>query len=59
MANNCADCVYHCKVTGIGAICDYINKAGQMRPCPPGDACTVKVRYKRRQYPKRRKKVEE
>lgn len=55
MANNCATCFYHGKCGGL-VCCDYLSKTGQRRPCPPGDACTVKVAYRKRSYPLRKKK---
>lgn len=39
--------------------CDYLAKTGQQRPCPAGDACTVKVPYRKPVYPQRKKKKEE
>ena len=57
LARNCVDCAYHCKVYFL-IMCDYLAKVGQVRPCPGGDACTVKVPYKRRSYPKREKVTE-
>lgn len=54
MANNCATCFYHGKCGGM-ICCDYLFKTGQRRPCPPGDGCTVKVAYRKRAYPQRKK----
>ena len=56
MANNCNNCVYHGKIAGHGVCCCYLLKTDQIRPCPPGDECTVKVKYRRRVYPTRTKK---
>lgn len=53
--SNCADCVYK-GMAGELPHCAYIFKTGQRRPCPPGDECTVKVPYRKRIYPKRKKK---
>lgn len=55
MANNCATCFFHGKCGGL-ICCDYFFKTGQRRPCPPGDACTVKVPYRKKVYPMRKKK---
>lgn len=55
MANNCANCFYHGKCDGM-ICCNYLFKTGHMRPCPPGNGCTVKVAYRKRQYPQRKKK---
>ena len=55
MANNCATCFFHGKCGGM-ICCNYLDKTGQRRPCPPGDGCTVKVAYRRRAYPQRKKK---
>ena len=55
MANNCTSCWYHGKCAGM-VCCNFLFKTGQIRPCPPGDACTVKVPYRRRSYPKRKKR---
>ena len=55
MANNCATCWYHGKCGGM-ICCNFLAKTGQMRPCPPGDGCTVKVAYRERFYPLRKKK---
>ena len=55
MANNCATCWYHGKCGGM-ICCNFLAKTGQMRPCPPGDGCTVKVAYRERFYPRRKKK---
>jgi hypothetical protein len=55
MANKCATCFYHCKCGGM-ICCNFLFKTGQRRPCPPGDACTVKVRYRERTYSRRTKK---
>ena len=54
MANNCATCFFHGKCGGM-ICCDYLHKTGHRRPCPPGDACTVKVAYRKRVYPQRKK----
>lgn len=40
MENNCTGCVYWAKTT---KSCDYIFVEDRMRPCPPGDACTVRL----------------
>ena len=55
MANNCATCFYHGKCAGLIS-CRFMFMTGQRRPCPPGDDCTVKVRYRKRAYPLRTKK---
>ena len=57
-ARNCVDCAYHAKIYDL-IICDYLEKAGRMRPCAGNDACTVKVPCKRRSYPQKGKKVAE
>lgn len=54
MASNFASCVYHGKCAGM-ICCNYLLRTGHMRPCPAGDGCTVKVGYRKRQYPKKRK----
>lgn len=56
MANNCASCFYHGKCGGM-ICCNYLLKTGQMRPCPAGAGCTVKVGYRKRQFPQRKKNV--
>ena len=58
LARNCVDCVYHCKIYH-WVVCDYLEKVGHPRPCPHGDACTVKIPFKRRSYPANGKKVSE
>ena len=58
LGRNCIDCAYHGKVYHY-VLCNYLEKGGTMRPCPGGDACTVKVPFKRRSYPAKRKKVQE
>lgn len=40
MKDNCNGCVYWAKTT---RSCDYIFVEDRMRPCPPGDACTVRL----------------
>lgn len=57
MANNCSDCFYCGKLSsGSVPYCRYIFMTNQKRPCPPGDGCTVKVRYRKRAYPLRKKR---
>lgn len=50
--NNCEDCFYRRRV-GETFCCHYIFMTNERRPCPPGDACTVKVP---RKVMRRRKK---
>lgn len=56
MANYCSDCAYHGKCAGM-ICCNYLEKTGTMRPCNPGDGCTVKIKFRERNY-QLRKKVE-
>lgn len=53
--NPCASCTFHMKIYGNTICCGYLLKTGQRRPCEPGEACTVRVGFRRRHYPKRRK----
>lgn len=39
LQRNCRDCVYYAESA---KCCDYLAIVGHQRPCPPGDACTVK-----------------
>lgn len=55
MASNCVTCFFHGKCGGL-ICCNFLLMTGQRRPCPPGDACTVKVPYRKRVYPMRKKK---
>ena len=55
MANNCATCFYHWKCGRLIG-CKYYEMTGQRRPCPAGDGCTVKVGYRKRYFPLRKKK---
>lgn len=57
MANPCANCVYHMKVYSGQICCGYLLKTNRRRPCEPGEACTVKVPFRKRNYPNRGKKV--
>lgn len=42
--SNCDNCFYCGKLNGGSTrYCRYIFMTDQMRPCPPGDECTVKV----------------
>lgn len=43
---NCKDCAYGCMIFGGEVICEYIFKTGKMRPSPPGDKCTAKIKRK-------------
>ena len=52
--SNCSDCVYKGTIEN-RPHCAYILKTNRRRPCPPGDECTVKVSYRKRIYPKRKK----
>lgn len=40
--NNCYDCFYRIKIEG-EPCCGYFLLTNEVRPCPPGDKCTVKV----------------
>ncbi len=40
---NCYDCRYFGGKAENAWCCNYIFIAGQRRPCPPGDGCTVKL----------------
>lgn len=53
MANPCATCFYHSKCAGM-VCCGYLNKTGHRRPCDPGEACTVRVPYRRGHYPRKK-----
>lgn len=44
MTSNCKDCIYYGKNLDC---CDYFEIMNQLRPSPPGDECTVKVRRDR------------
>lgn len=57
VTSNCSDCWYHGKLqSGDVPYCRYIFMTNQKRPCPAGDDCTVKVPYRRRTYPLRKKR---
>ena len=44
----CRGCVYWRQTgNGVTTSCDYILLTGCRRPCPPGEACTVKKKRKR------------
>ena len=45
MNDACKGCVY-LKSAGHDKFCDYIGATGHMRPCPAGEACTVKSEEK-------------
>lgn len=49
--NNCDDCFYRIKICG-NPCCGYSLMTNEVRPCPPGDKCTVKVprKVKRRKW---------
>lgn len=55
MVNNCTTCFFHGKCGGM-ICCNYYFMTNLRRPCPPGDGCTVKVPYRKRAYPLRKKK---
>lgn len=41
---NCKDCFYYKRLHPDGSkICQYILVEGKMRPCDPGNGCTVKI----------------
>lgn len=42
LARNCVGCAYSGQASSM-VHCAYIFIVGQRRPCPPGDACTVRV----------------
>lgn len=50
----CAGCVYWAK-TGSGEThyCSYLLRTDKMRPCPPGEGCTVKEPIKRKRRTKK------
>lgn len=39
---SCKGCVYGVRLDGDWC-CDFLSQTGHRRPCPPGDACTVRV----------------
>lgn len=42
--NYCDNCVYCGRMySGKVRYCKYLFMTDQMRPCPPGEGCTVKV----------------
>lgn len=44
---NCKDCYYFKQVySGTVRCCHYILIEDKMRPCPPGEGCTVKIKGK-------------
>lgn len=45
---NCRDCVYFGGGYDESCTCNYIFVRHTHRPCPPGDACTVKILRRRR-----------
>ena len=42
----CKGCLHYYGACKNNACCNYIFDIGYMRPCPPGEECTVKVRRK-------------
>ena len=54
VSKHCDNCFYCGRmVNGSLLYCKYLFVTNQMRPCPPGDGCTVKV--PRRVYRKKKK----
>ena len=55
--NNCDDCWYWAKMgSGDGRYCSYLLRTDKMRPCPPGEGCTVKIPVKVNRRVKKEKK---
>ena len=54
--SNCDDCFYR-RTIGDTYGCHFIFMTNQMRPCHPGDECTVKV--PRKVMRKRKRRVED
>ncbi len=45
---NCQDCILFGGNSETCKTCNYIFIKDKMRPCPPGDECTVKIPKKKR-----------
>lgn len=52
----CAGCIYYKGVNAYSKTCDYLLDTGIIRPCPPGEGCTVRTAYKKRTWKRRKKK---
>lgn len=48
----CSKCIYRSLVHGTMPCCNYLLRTGNIRPCPAGDGCTVRITqmaYRKRQ----------
>lgn len=52
MAHPCEGCRYFFGHSEGVRCCNYIFKVGHRRPCPPGAACTVRERKRRKRSSK-------
>ena len=56
--NNCDNCAYWVKMgAGQDRYCSYLFKTDKIRPCPPGEGCTVKITRKVNRRKKKEVKV--
>lgn len=53
----CSSCIYSTLVTGgCNKICNYLLYTDKMRPCPPGEGCTVRVKSRAKRQRKSQKR---